>query len=1239
MTASDESGRPLYPRATNPQLSKTSSDQTVTLDTRHNPPAITADSGLRISITCQVDMSNPKPRIHWRLHQCPTQLGSHWNGSKSQTPGESDGKKCEIIALKGIEDSSESKSVVRSHVVLTLNWSNHGDLVECFARPTAAYDIAVAESVGELSDTQGEPTQSVLTRRMLLNVRFKPVFLRPAAHLKWPIEQLQADSSAYGLPQFVAVEGGSVELDLEPLANPPIENLVWLRNDKLLNPKPVDGVKSDESRQLSVHRISVHSSTLRIQPVEIEDMGNYTLVASNNMGFTRFQFFLNVTYGPQLIGDSTINITASGQMAQLECRARANPTPTENAVRWRRLSHSFAGLESVGHFYQQSKPQDDKNRKSEMEQSQADSITGIRCNKGKWHKGFKYFAKCWSPTPGILVSSLTIYDLGPSDVGRYQCYMDNAVGSPAVRLVDLIYPFSPRVIPIPRWSKAAPGYTTRLPKRQPSVQEDMNSNLSDLYKPQARLTCVVGAEPKPSIEWTREPANLTLVEGGQFRSELKSVRPGLYHAVLYLNHPRDSDLGRYFCKATNMVGQGVGRVDLIATTRPDQPSQPRLVNATSSSLAVSWTQEFSGGPPQKFQLRWAPNDHPEDYKQVEVGEDVDSETVTYNIVGLQKATTYRIVVNSANEMFGSTPFTQYLLASTKAYDPIPDKEAMRDEASAKAHTIKGRWEVLTGLADSNTGAQNQASKGNMREDRATVIIVTASIFGAVVLIANLLVILLLAHRKRKKMVHERKPSMFAGNELVQLCPNGNSFTELNTDPRPTYAAYMDGASLSDEAIIQGRGRDQLSAFCSGFTPITGNLYASEKHNSILVGSAHSFGGSTHPSLQAINPLGMPSPGGHIDYNPMLQMPTTNLTESDLTGLTCLNRDVSPVLADFSTGLPLFHTTDLMQNNQPTSISDRRTPISIRLNTSPGHYQAAQRIESPPSGGASSISAARSTGHQATHSLERNPYMATVRPSSNHSMSTSLVRQASFNQYTPNGTFGRQQAEYIQNIGAKPTLSTFTPNQTLLNGTRMRANPMTSSYYADWGMSQLNSNHGEMMGQYDMTPVMGTCQIIRRGSYNKHNAKNHDNAGGMNSSQLLDTYLQRYNEQLQNVRTMGQLSPSRQAADFHLLNAQYRLDISHPSDGLIIPPPNAFGSNPSNQHPLQPYSPRITGYPTTTGNQPRPIYHGSDAEIMERESEIRTDSNVTSNALIKHPPLDQNLLFPVENSNNYYGCMV
>lgn len=39
-----------------------------------------------------------------------------------------------------------------------------------------------------------------------------------------------------------------------------------------------------------------------------------------------------------------------------------------------------------------------------------------------------------------MTSTLTIYDLSPNDVGRYQCNMDNGIGSPAVRTIDLTYP-------------------------------------------------------------------------------------------------------------------------------------------------------------------------------------------------------------------------------------------------------------------------------------------------------------------------------------------------------------------------------------------------------------------------------------------------------------------------------------------------------------------------------------------------------------------------------------------------------------------------------------------------------------------------------------------------------------------------------------------------------------------------------------------------------------------------------
>lgn len=90
--------------------------------------------------------------------------------------------------------------------------------------------------------------------------------------------------------------------------------------------------------------------------------------------------------GPQLIGPPILNITVAGRKAQLECQAKANPTPSENAVRWRRISHSFTHLDPVHKFYRASNnavttSESIEQQQQQQQQSIADSITGIRCNK------------------------------------------------------------------------------------------------------------------------------------------------------------------------------------------------------------------------------------------------------------------------------------------------------------------------------------------------------------------------------------------------------------------------------------------------------------------------------------------------------------------------------------------------------------------------------------------------------------------------------------------------------------------------------------------------------------------------------------------------------------------------------------------------------------------------------------------------------------------------------------------
>ena len=52
----------------------------------------------------------------------------------------------------------------------------------------------------------------------------------------------------------------------------------------------------------------------------------------------------------------------------------------------------------------------------------------------------KYYVKCFTPEPYHLVSTLYITDVDPGDVGRYECFVDNGIGSPVVRYIDLIYP-------------------------------------------------------------------------------------------------------------------------------------------------------------------------------------------------------------------------------------------------------------------------------------------------------------------------------------------------------------------------------------------------------------------------------------------------------------------------------------------------------------------------------------------------------------------------------------------------------------------------------------------------------------------------------------------------------------------------------------------------------------------------------------------------------------------------------
>lgn len=97
-----------------------------------------------------------------------------------------------------------------------------------------------------------------------------------------------------------------------------------------------------------------------------------------------------------------------------------------------------------------------------------------------------------------------------------------------------------------------------------------------------------------------------------------------------------------------------------------------------------------------------------------------------------------------------------------ARDPIPDKEAMRDEARVKSSNALGHWDTKASGGDDNDESQRRLARAGLdvqtSEDKAVMIIIAASIFGTLVLIANLLIIVFLAQRHRKKMHQQRRSS-------------------------------------------------------------------------------------------------------------------------------------------------------------------------------------------------------------------------------------------------------------------------------------------------------------------------------------------------------------------------------------------------------------------------------------------------------------------------------------------------
>ncbi|CAH8477795.1 unnamed protein product [Schistosoma turkestanicum] len=664
-------------------------------------------SGEQLVINCQADSSNPVAVITWRHYQCGPahafyrrQLLQQQQKLPKASSNTNEGEKCKLLELKGSDETpipgASGGLLARSHLWLRPTWRYHMDFIECQAE----------------NPVYGPP---IWHDRLQLNVTFAPQF--------------------YGLQtgdQRVIREGETTNLDFGLYANPPVTSVSWFRDDQLLpfEPKETDiwqGVFAAGSvgELLSLHKINR------------ENMGNYTVIVSNTQHESRSTFFLNVTYPASIVGKLEENITQTNkEYAALDCKANANPAIPGKIFTWYRYFPPKGWTEEVDEgALQLSEP--------------------IYCNQSQANKS-KMFAQCFQQDKFHISSTFYIYQLTEDDVGKYICEVNNGIGEPVKKTFNLLHHFPPKIIQLPRYTKAA------------GVQGS-----------KVWLTCYIRTEPIPQIAWLKDNKLLSmdaLIQNKKSESRndirkyedfLTHIRPGLYKAQLAVNDIRKYDFGSYKCQAANIQGEAHLEINLSGTSTPDVPINFRLLNATPTTLHVAWTQGFDGGLAQTFQVRWREVGSVSLYKYADVASNGNRNGVEYLITGLKPGSEYIVSVNSMNSKHGASAYT----------DPINLRTLSLDK-------YKGH-EPITSL--SNAGYS---------DDNALLIIVSACVFGFVVLLVNVIVIIFLIKRRRHRDMMRRQQYKSSDQGVtmangIALTRNDQSATDMKAHLQSSFIDQND----------------------------------------------------------------------------------------------------------------------------------------------------------------------------------------------------------------------------------------------------------------------------------------------------------------------------------------------------------------------------------------------------------------------------------------------------------------
>ena len=192
------------------------------------------------------------------------------------------------------------------------------------------------------------------------------------------------------------------------------------------------------------------------------------------------------------------------------------------------------------------------------------------------------------------------------------------------------------------------------------------------------LSCRARGSPNITFTWRRQTGELA--GGSKYQVFHQMVDPLTWESQFHVLDINPGDYGKYECAARNTMGVSYQIVSLDTPSRPDPPTELRVLATGSDSVKLTWTPGFNGGSDQTYRVKYYPDTSISLYSQGRVVFEDPINTTIFQVTGLKSSTKYKFSIQSLNDI-GESEWSSAVEAVTEAGGSSPLVDGLTDTQS------------------------------------------------------------------------------------------------------------------------------------------------------------------------------------------------------------------------------------------------------------------------------------------------------------------------------------------------------------------------------------------------------------------------------------------------------------------------------------------------------------------------------------------------------------------------------